>query len=472
MARYGAAVTDPSLIAELEGNQQQLASKTSIDMSKYKAVADPNILSQLNQSQNISNTPQNSILQQISNYMPKAGIPPTLNVASGLMSLVSKDPAQQNIIANLPQIAMGQQPTDIENVEHSIGKNLPSFAIPEAKIGGFIPQALSRIAGQTGWGALTNQNAGEGAKEYGATQGGLELLSAPFKGVSKLAEMVNPREYAGKIAEQIRNLAQAGKAEADPYYQPARKYFDNNVTPTPKKYLEFSKEDRAYFNAPTKKAYNDFVADPTLGNLHNFQSAMGAQPDLGQWREGIKNKIAGFLKQDPKALEDYKKGSDIMRDKYYPYVSTDELRDIAEHKNPIKERDPNALAKGLKNAPIVENSGKALEPSNHPLVGFNQNMQDALNKGQLAQYGIPMTVGALLGHAVNPTLGSLMGHNVDPMLATLAGIGAGGIFGKYTEPTLLRQAQNPMLKSYLNNIRLALQGAGRGAVGYNMYGQQ
>lgn len=458
MAKYGPPVTNPSLLAELEGTQDINAASNS---SKYGApVTDPELLKQLEGNDTQSSVPQN-FRQQIAGYFPKPEVPSTLNVITGLMSLASKDPAQQNAIANLPQIAMGTQPTDIENIEHSVGRNLPSFAIPEAKVGGFIPQALSRIAGQTGWGGLTSNDSGEGAKEYGMTQSGLESITAPFKIAGKLSEAVHPIKYAGQIAEQIRNYANKGLEEGEQYYAPVHEKYDKNlITTTPKDYLGFYPEDTQYFKPEVNRAFRDFKAEPTFENLHALQSVMGKYPELQPMRQSIKQKIQSYLSQDPAMLHLYNKGSDTLKDKYYPYTSTDTLRDIVEHEKPIEKYDPHALNKGLKTSPIVENSEKALNPSNHPLIGFNKAIQEKLNTGQALQYGIPMTLGALMGHAINPTLGAL------------SGISAGGFFGKYGEPQLLKQAQNPAVLEKLDYLRRALQGAGRGAVGYNMYGQQ
>jgi len=454
MAKYGSPVTDPSLIAELEGNAPQASNSP-----KYgEPVTDPNLLQQL-ESNEAQPAPQQSLRQQIADYLPKPGIPPTLNAVSGLMSLISKNPAEQNIISNLPQIAMGKQPTDLEGIEQSIGRNAPSFAIPEAKIGGFIPQALSRIAGQTGWGALTSNDSAEGAKQFGLTQSALEGVNAPVRAIGSLAEAINPRKFAGKIAEEIRNLANKGLSEGEKEYAPVHAKYDTNlITTMPKDYLGFHPEDTQYFKPEVNRAFRDFKAEPTFENLHALQSVMGKYPELKPLRDSVKQKIQSYLSQDKPMLNSYNRGSDILKEKYYPYVSTNELKDIVEHERPITEHDPAALSKGLKTAPVVENAGKALLPGSHPLVGLSKAVQDKLNQGQLLQYGVPMTLGAAIG------------HGIDPVLGALSGISAGSIFGKYAEPQLLKQAQNPALRAHLENLRKVLQGAGRTAVGYNMSG--
>ncbi len=349
--------------------------------------------------------------------------------------------------------------TTSDQIVQSLTKNAPAMAIPALRGAGLLP-ALSRIGGQAAWGGLTNDNPAQGAGEFGGMQALFEALTPLAKPVAWAAEAINPQKYAGKIAEQIRNYAQAGYKEAQPYYKPAEEYFGNNITVDPKKYLGFEKDDLQYFKAPAKKAYNDFVAEPTLGNLHDLQSKMGMQPELGGWRQGIKDKIASYLHyQDPEALASYQKGSDIMRDKYYPYTANDILENITQYEKPITKYNPNTLAKGLSNAPIVQQSEKALTPLDHPLVGLAESLQNRMNRAKMYQYGVPAALGAMTGHLIEPGLGGLFGA------------GTGAAFGKFGEPQLLGLAQNPEMLKILETLNRGLQGAGSQAVGYHMYNQ-
>lgn len=346
--------------------------------------------------------------------------------------------------------------TTADQVVQSLAKNSPAFFMPGAGTSSALLNAASRIAPQAAFGALTNENPLKGAAEFGLGQAALEGL-AP---IGVLAEKINPIKYAGQVAEKIRGFAKKGKEEANKYYNPVNeKYNDFTITPTPEKYLGFNKEDLQYFKAPSKKAYNDFIADPTFKNLHDLQSEMGAQPELKGWREGVKNKISSFLSQDPEMLQSYKTGSDIMKEKYYPYVDNDVLSDITKYNKPIKTFNADKLNKALKESSLVDRSNKSIEPIDHPIVGLSKALESKLNRADAYQYGVPAAIGALGGHFV------------DPMLGTIGGATAGSIFGKYGEPQLLRLAQNPAVIKAFENARKGLQGAVRSGVGYNLYNQ-
>lgn len=347
--------------------------------------------------------------------------------------------------------------TTADQVVQSLAKNSPAFFIPGAGTSSTLLNAASRIAPQAAFGALTNENPLKGAAEFGLGQAALEGL-AP---IGVLAEKINPIKYAGQVAEKIRGFAKKGLDEANEYYKPVNtKYNEEIITDSPKKYIGLKKNDLAYFRPPAKKAYNDFVETPNFENLHDLQSKMGDQPELSGWRNDIKNKIVDFLSKDPEMLKSYQTGSDIMKNKYYPYVDNDVLRDITEYKKPIKTYDADKLNKALKESSLVDRSNKAVEPIDHPIVGLSKSLESKLNRSDAYQYGVPAAIGALGGHFV------------DPMLGTIGGATAGSIFGRYGEPQLLRLAQNPAVIKAFENARKGLQGAVRSGVGYNLYNQQ
>lgn len=413
----------------------------------------------------VPNTSQ-SFLQKlatsVSNNIPSPGMPAGLNIASGLFSLASQNPQQQNMIANLPQVATGQQPTDSQQIEHSIGKNSPSFAMPEAGSSSFLLNALSRIAGQSAFGVASNPgdrlDAGE---SFGGLQTVMEAIPAAGNIAKIFAEQINPMKFAGQIAEQARTMAQSAKNEANTYYNPVNeKYNDSWVTPTPKQYLDFKPEDTQYFKPDVNRAYRDFNAEPSFGNLHTLQSKMGAYPELAPLREGIKGKIQSFLSNDPEMLELYNTGSNILKNNYYPYVSNDILKDVVEHQKPITQFDPVKLSKALNDSPMVQASNKAEQPIEHPIVNLATQMTNKLNTGQLVQHLLPTILGGITGNFIEPALG------------TLGGAGAGALFGKYGEPQLLKLAQNPSAQRFFSGLHNLGQNALRQALGYQLYGQQ
>lgn len=357
--------------------------------------------------------------------------------------------------------ALGLPQTVGDQFAQSFTKNIPSMVMPSLGADSFLLNAASRVGGQGLLGGLSNpQNPTEGAKEFAEGQGLMEGVGAGLRPIGMFAEKINPMQAAGAAAEKIRNLAHAGKAEADKYYAPVNeKYNDSWVTPTPEKYLGFKQEDTQYFKPDVNRAYRDFKAEPTFENLHNLQSVMGKYSELKPMRDDVKDRITGFLSQDAPMLESYQKGSNMMRDNYYPYTSNDVLQDIVEHQKPIKKYSPQQLQKGLNNAPLVDRSSKALTPIDHPLVKIADKFNNRMNQAQAWQYGVPSLAGAIAGHFIDPTLGSVLGAST------------GATFGKFGEPQLLKLAQNPSFLQGLKYLQNAMHGTGRQLIGYNMSSQ-
>lgn len=444
--KYGAPIKDENMLNELNSNSVQYGAP----------IKDQERLSQLEKK------PDNSFKKLISSYLPDpTKYPSGINIASGLLSLASRNPEEAKIIANLPQTLQSRLPNAMEEFEHSFGKNLPSMVLPSLRGAGFIPGALSRIGGQTAWGTASNPaDPLEGAKEFGGVQGAMEALGGAARPIGWIAEKINPIKHAGKLAEKIRNLAQSGYKEGESYYKPVHEKYDKNwVTATPEEYLGFHPEDKQYFKPDVNKAYRSFIAEPSFENLHDLQSEMGRYDILRPMRDKVKDKIKSYLSMDKPMLESYQKGSDILRDKYYPYTDNDVLRDIVEHKKPITSFNPNKLSKAVESSPLVSKSAKLEVPIEHPLNDINEELQRKMQASQLWRYGIPMALGAAGGHMIEPALGSVGG--------TLAG----SVFGHYVEPQLLKIAQNPYFVNALKNAEKTLHGAGRQAVGYNLYNQ-
>lgn len=449
MTIYGMAVKDQDILNELNDNGLQYGNP----------IQDKTLLNELGE-----NVPNENLLQKISQYIPSFKMPTGLNVASGLMSLAGRNPQEQNIISNIPQIFSGQKPSTGEAMEHALGRAAPAMMFPEVGATGLIPRMieapLARIGQQAGFGAATSQNPLEGAKEFGGLQAGMEALGAPFKAVGAVAEFMNPIKYAGNVAEKIRNFAKSGLEEGESYYKPVHaKYDESWVTPTPEKYLGFHPEDRQYFKPIVNKAYRDFIAEPSFKNLHSLQSKMGQQPELKPLRDQIKERINSFLSHDPEMLNSYQMGSNILRDKYYPYIENDVLKGIVEHEKPITKFNAKALSKALEGSSIVDLAKKSAENIQHPLVGLSKALQSKMNIGEAAEISLPIALGLL---------GSTGGSLIHPEFGALIGAGSGAAAGKYLLPSMLGLAQNESIVNALKNAQSLLGSTGKGLMGYNL----
>jgi hypothetical protein len=363
--------------------------------------------------------------------------------------------------------------TPADQIVQSLSKNLPAMVMPALRGASFIPTALSRIGGQAGFGALTNENPAKGAAEFGGVQAAIEGLSLPFRAVGQIAEFANPLKYAkNTIAKMKSGYDDAVKAQKAAYAPVNAKYGQNWMTANPENYLGFDKNQIKYFTPEIKRLYTDFIEEPTFRNMHELQSQIGkdwarmaSNPNkintaqtLKMARESLNKKIVNYLSHDKQALASYEKGGEITKSLVSPYLSNPILRRIAYGK--IKEMEPQKLANAISKATQKEIGAI---PSTHELNNLFGKLQNRINVGQSIQNALPIGLGAL---------GAMGGSLVHPALGTLAGAGGGAAAGKYLTPSALNLAQNPAIINLLQNyINPVVQGAGRQAVGYNMSNQ-
>ena len=416
-------------------------------------------------------------------------IPGDWNVISGLMSLMSRNPEQRNLIANLPQVATGSQPTTSQKVEQSVGQTLPALmtgggelpfiskelsAVPV--IGKFLSGAAGRVLPQAAAGAAINPNPLEGAKDFGGIQAGIEGATLPFRGLGTIAELFNPIEHANSQAEAIHNAYQEAVQKQKAAYEPVmEKYGNNTITLQPEKYLGFDQKQIKYFTPQVKKLYQDFINEPNLNNLHSLQSQMGfdaaktatsggkinTSQTLTMARNSLTDKISKYLSKDPEALDSYNLGKEITRDQVIPYRANDTLEGVSEGLiNNISPKSlSNAIQKGIQKKGFKNpETGKIVPtiPEGHPLRQNLSSLNTRMNIGNAFQYGVPVAAAALGGEMIHPGLGAL------------GGAGAGAAIAKYLEPGMLNLIQNPSIRSLLNNYaRTGVQGAARIGLGYN-----
>lgn len=322
----------------------------------------------------------------------------------------------------------------------------------------------------------------------------IEGVSYPFRGASKLAELMNPVNLANKKAEQIRNEYQIALDNEKKAYAPViSKYGDVSVVPkidqppmlvnktssivdkggnpfssqslvkqkpkvmNPEDYLNLDKEDVNYFTPNVKKSYNRFLDDPSFENLHKLQSRMGndwakvkVDPSkidtaqaLSNARLDVKDKIQSFLSKDKNALNQYNDALDITKNQVKPYESNALLRKIS--KGNIEDVTPNQLTKAI--AKGTQKEVGAI-PSDHPLIGHMNDLVNALQIGRAAQVGIPVLGGAMAGEYISPGWGGALS-------GAATGLGArhlAGIATKFGAPDITELAQNPKIINAMKNI--------------------
>lgn len=441
----GRPVTDPGLLAQLEREDGEAAPQSNFDPAWYEKLA-PNILSGLAQGGHaLINAPSN-----IGRYAASKGLikPETAEAI----------PRQQDYDYS----AMLKLPgTTADTAVQSVAKNLPAILMPGPAGKSALLNALGRTALQGGWGAVSNENPAEGAKEFGGIQAIMEALHIPAKGLGWLAEQYNPLKYAKGKIENIADLFRQAKGEQKKAYSHMDPYKDTTISADPNSL--FNPDDIQHFSPAVKKVQKIFLADPTLGNAHRLQSQMFssmskikatdqagtfAKEAMQDSRETLQNLIKSHLNSlDMNAAEQYEKGRAITRDTLAPLQSTPTLRKITRGR--ITDLTPKQLASTIQRGYESEK----INPG-HALMKHLTELQNRMARGQTLQNIIPPAMGGLLG-GLGGSMGAL----------------GGAAFGKYTAPTITAISQNPWLIKMLEQLQPYAHGAARAGVGYNMQGE-
>lgn len=332
-------------------------------------------------------------------------------------------------------------------------KDVGGFAALEAT-GGIpgIAGLMTRLGIGSGLGALENpKNRMEGA-ETGAGFSALgEALPGALSGVGKIAELINPIKYAGKLGKQIQDTYQTFKGQASGIYNDLKdRYVNSNIyeigdkLPSTK-FFQSSPEDikKLLSNSTLEQMTKDFIKKPTYNAAHDLQAQMGSY--MREIRQGkmdandintlasIKNvqrnlqeDIGTFLKNSDKLdYAKYQEARAMTRNVIAPHESNDYLKKVSRGK--IQNIQPADLSKAIKK---TQESGNL--PEGHYLNQINEDLQNRIKRGQAIN-----DLGSLIG-------GGAIGEALMPGLYGVgSGLGLGAAAAKYVNPTAIRLAQNP-----------------------------
>lgn len=350
---------------------------------------------------------------------------------------------------------------------------IPGYARQDLKnTGGFaalmgtseIPGAagiISRLGVGGGLGALENpDNKAQGALTGAGFSAAGEAVPAAFSGIGKIAELINPVKYAGKLGKQIQNTYQTFKDQASNIYNDLRaRHGDSNIYQIGNKlpstnYLKSDPENMSYLtsNSDLRKMHNTFIKDPSFENAHKLQSQMGTEireirsrgmdassrntvSALSDLRTNLLDDMGTFLNNTNKLdYAQYQTARGITRDIVAPHDIDSYVGKVARGK--IKNTQPEQLVKGIKNA--VE-SGEL--PKGHYLEQLGEQLNHRMQRGQAIN-----DLGSLIG-------GGAIGEMLMPGGYGLAGgLGIGSAVAKYVNPTAIKLAQNPYFLKGLQNL--------------------
>lgn len=418
-------------------------------------ISDPELISRLNAKAGFA---------QSNNAITDPDLINRLNQQAGF---TSNNSAAKNLVS---QITAQQKPSASQQMVNNIispegREGLKKIAAYTGMIG------TSGIGGMAGTAARLGAGAGAGAildpedRMKGAETGlGFSALgeAAPFalSGVGKIAELINPVKYAGKLGEQIKNTYNTFKTETSRIYNDLRdRYQDKNIYEIGNKlpstsYLNSSPQDMNYVNqnATLKRMHNAFLENPTYENAHDLQSQMGSYSReikkgkmdandintvdaISNVQGNLQEDMGNFLKNsNPLDYSSYQQARSLTRDVLAPHDLNDYVSKVARGR--IKDIDPNDLLSGIKKA---KETGRL--PQGHYLEPLAEQLKNRVERG-----GAINDIGSLIG-------GGVVGEMMMPGgLGAGAGVGAGAAMAKFVNPVAIRLAQNPYFINGLKNI--------------------
>lgn len=324
------------------------------------------------------------------------------------------------------------------------GSMILPLVAPELKAIPFISNAISKIPGigkmigntltRIGYGTALNtapdlfskegrENIGEHAKTNALLNTGIEGLTLPFRGASKMAELFNPIKYARGKASEIKNEYDAAKTVMEHNYKPINEAYGNfNVTVTPGKYLKDSGINRKKLYNDAKEYYDEFKKEPTYKNLINLKSQVGRDwakisPSdkvnkiqlFNRYKNTLDSKIQNFLSRDEKMLNQYNLANKYAENVFYPYLSTPTLNRISKGK--FETIYPEKMANSLEKASqrVVGQEYKYRIPEEHPLRNHLKDLKNRIAIGDVSESVLPSLAGGIIGEMIHPGIGGISG---------------------------------------------------------------
>ncbi len=399
----------------------------------------------------------------------------------------SMDPANYD-----PSTGRFVPPGTFENpITRLAGSILPTLLQPELSAGsGLLSRyainplvnALSRIGGGTAANvayqlpeAKNMQDIKRIAKESAKLNALLESGAGVARIPGYLGEMMNPLKYASTKSNQLRNEYQSLRALQKSEYDKALiPHGRTTLSRDPKSYLGLSETELKRLGPEAKNKYKEFISDPNLQNLHELQSQIGkdaarmaTNPNrvytyqgLSRTRNALNEKIDHFLSRDINALNSYKLGREITKNKIMPYLSNKTLEKVVEgvKKDISPAQLKNAIKQGTEKI-THKKSGNAYTaiPEDHALRNHLNEINHAIKFGEGAKIGLP-TLGGILGsEALLPGFG------------TIGGIGGAGIGASLLSNTGNKALETAQLiqNALAKKLSPLYYGAGRIGIGYN-----
>jgi len=372
-----------------------------------------------------------------------------------------------------------------EDIQKGAASILP-FVAPEIKSIPYLSNAISKIpglspianmAGRIGYGtalnSLSNAMMGQNPNVLTnlALNTALEAPSLLYRIPRGISQIFNPKDYTINKINQIRNETKATENVMNKMYEPINtKYNEFKVALNPKEYLSSVGIKRPLLYENARQKYDEFLKTGNYRDLQNLQSQIGKDwarisqspategkaQLFNQFRNTLKDKVKNFLSRDQEALNQYNLADKYASNVHYPYLATPTLRKVFKGKQDI---EPNKLAKSIQlgTEKTVGKEYKNVIPEGHALRNHLNDLNSRIHLGQLAQIGMPLAAGTIIGNIFHPGLLGAGGGLASGLLgATVSKLGGAPI---------AKLAQNPLLENIFRKTEPYYYKGGRALIG-------
>lgn len=436
-----------------------------------KRVTDPALLAQLDHENSVVNNSNLSVSlnQDTGQHNPLLSLlNPTLNLLSGAGGAIQnglaalpfspfhKAPAPRstageigNIVGNIASFIGGGEALD---TARAATEALPAIGhLAKALSGEGIPGIARRIIGTSLGGALENSDDRTGGALKGALLGSAaESIPVLGKGLLKVPEKINPKQYTSDLANSIRQSYNKNRGQSEENYNAIMNKVGTYPVDHPNLlYPNLDKRFMRAYSSGENLLHQDYIGKPTIEKAHFLQSQIGhkirelqsnpnkdpatinAIKDLSYVHGSLLSDLNSALQRiHPDISNEYQAAAEFHRNNVVPFEQNKLIRDISEGET--KNIKPSALLSALSK---LTQSEKKDVPSEHFLQSAQTDLNKRINQGKLLKDIVTGGTGAAIGMAVHPGLW--------PAALGLAG---GGFFGHYGLPRLLRVVENPEAK--------------------------
>jgi hypothetical protein len=411
MPKYGSPVTDPKLLAQLEGSddkglsdddlakleEEEKAKSMQIGMSNFTIPSGEEWRDILKNA--VSGFGKGA--QQVASTLT-GGYAPQVNYDE-ILDIKKQNPTAQTVGKYMPAVASGG-----------------SSMLGQAAAGG-IYGGLSAAPGEKPEIMGLKKILPENRIGVGMQDAILPLvLGALGRTVNYGRNLINPDRLANQLAQRElhgmqHTFTDMSNRQTDAYDAFNRQFGHTILTQNPQQYLHYPQEILQEFGPRVRNLYRNFLNDPIASRLHRFQSQLGKESMKMRGNSLLNDKRQAYdearsiaqgnmsqsLQSNPAALASYEHGRAITRDELEPMRVTKDLRKVMNRKKNDLSLDEleNVLTKASEQGENVLNragqttrqiggipEGHYLQTALNRIRSHQMDVERLRNQSELAKY--------------------------------------------------------------------------------------